>query len=168
MDKKIIEEKMHEFEKIIGYKFKDIKLLEEAMRCEKIQVENVGKNHDEYSNEVLALIGDSLLKFAIVHKFRNDKIKTKGEMTTKKKDIEENEVLHKIMNEENWIKYSYNDKHGNWEENIPDHEKIVNKKHDPYIEAIVAAIFYDSNLKTLLEWIDKILFPLLEKYKKKS
>ena len=44
-------------------------------------------------------------------------------------------------------------------------KKVVNNKHDQYIEAIIAAIYYDSNYDTVKEWISKWLFPLLNKYK---
>ena len=44
---------------------------------------------------------------------------------------------------------------------VPDHEKAVNKGHDPYIEAIVGAVFYDSNYDTTKRWILKWLLPLL-------
>lgn len=44
---------------------------------------------------------------------------------------------------------------------VPDYEKVVNKGRDPYIEAIVGAVFYDSNYDTTKRWILKWLLPLL-------
>lgn len=36
--------------------------------------------------------------------------------------------------------------------------------YDPYVEAIVGAIYYDSNYETTRRWVNKILIPLLKKY----
>ena len=62
------------------------------------------------------------------------------------------------------IGYAYNDKHFQADSNIQDHEKVVNKGHDPYIEAMVGAVFYDSNYDTTKRWILKWLLPLLEDF----
>ena len=70
------------------------------------------------------------------------------------------------MIKEGLIDYSYNDLHFFKDPNIPDHEQVVHKAHDPYIEAMVGAVYYDSgNYDTTKRWILKWLLPLLEKYK---
>ena len=55
------------------------------------------------------------------------------------------------------IGYAYNAKHFQADSDVPDHEKIVNNGRDPYIEAIVGAVFYDSNYDTTKRWILKWL-----------
>ena len=39
------------------------------------------------------------------------------------------------------------------------------KGHDAYIEAVVGAIYYDSNFEITKQWIYDYLYPLLVKYK---
>ncbi len=107
-----------------------------------------------------------MLKSIIADKlFRTDGIRTKGGITAAKSDLENNSTTHKMMLSEGLINYSYNDLHFYKDVNIPDHEKVVCKEHDPYVEAIVGAVYYDSNYDTTRRWILKWLLPLLEKYK---
>lgn len=73
--------------------------------------------------------------------------------------------MHRIMLCEGLIDYSYNELHFYKDPNILEHEKVVCKEHDPYVEAIVGAVYYDSNYDTTRRWILKWLLPLLEKYK---
>ena len=51
-------------------------------------------------------------------------------------------------------------------DNPPEHEKVVSKEHDPYIEAIAAAIYKDGGWEAVTPWFNDWLLPLLEKYKK--
>lgn len=166
MDKKRIESEMRELEMKIHYHFNDISWLAKAMGSIKIEVPGHGKNGSEYSNEGLATVGDTILKSVIADKFYREGITTKGEITSRKSDIENNSTMHKIMIGEGLINYSYNNLHFYKDPNIPDHEKVVCKKHDPYVEAIVGAVYYDSgNYDTTKRWILKWLWPLLEQYK---
>ena len=166
MEKKRIENKMRELEQIIHYHFNDVSWLAKAMGSIKIEVEWQGKNGSEYSNEGLATVGDTILKSVIADKlYRVDNIRTKGEITAVKSSLENNATMHKMMLGEGLINYSYNDLHFYSDDNILDHEKVVCIEHDPYIEAIVGAVFYDSNYDTTKRWILKWLLPLLDKYK---
>ena len=72
------------------------------------------------------------------------------------------------MEKEGLIDYAYNEWHFHKDSNIPEHEKVVDKKHDPYVEAIVGAVYYDSDYATTRDLILGWLLPLLEKYKKKD
>ena len=135
MDKSVVYQKMRELEVKIHYHFNDIVWLSKAMRSEKIEV-----------------IADYLCRKGIT---------TKGEITQIKSKLENNEVMHNIMLKCGLIGYAYNAKHFQSDEGVPDHEKVVNKGHDPYIEAIVGAVFYDSNYDTTKRWILKWLLPLL-------
>lgn len=162
MDETIICAKMCELEEKIHYHFNDIAWLSKAMRSEKIEIVGEGKNHSEYANEGLATVGDTLLKSVLAdYLYGNKGVKTKGEITCQKSALENNEVMHKTMIECGLICYAYNDKHFRSDLNIPDHEKVVDKGHDPYIEAIVGAVFYDSNYDTTKRWILEWLLPLL-------
>ena len=132
----------------------------------KIEVPSQSKNGDEYLNEGLATIGDTILKSVIADKFYREGITTKGEITIRKSNIEKNVIMHKIMIEKGLIDYAYNNLHFYKDPNIPDNEQVVHKEHDPYIEAMVGAVYYDSgNYETTKSWILKWLIPLLELYK---
>ena len=165
MDKKRIEKEMRELELKLHYHFNDVSWLSKAMGSIKIEVPGQGKNGSEYSNEGLATVGDTILKSVIADKLYREVIRTKGEITTRKSDLENNAAMHRMMLNEGLINYSYNDLHFFKDPNIPDHEKVVCKEHDPYVEAIVGAVYYDSNYETTKRWILKWLLPLLKQYK---
>ena len=166
-----IEEEMKKLESKLEYKFNDISWLEKAMKSVKIKdIPNQGKNGKEYSNETLATVGDTILKFVITDKlFKENESITKGELTDFKKTLESNKTLHKIMIEEHLIDYAYNDSNFHKDSKIKNNEKVVDKKHDPYLEAIIGAIYYDSksDFVEVRNWINEWLFPRLEKYSKK-
>ncbi len=164
MQKTRIEKEMRELEVKIHYHFNDISWLSKAMGSIKIQISGQGKNGSEYSNEGLATVGDTILKSVIADKLYREGIRTKGEITAKKSRIENNASMHQMMLQEGLIDYSYNDLHFYKDSNIPDHEKVVCKEHDPYVEAIIGAVYYDSNYDTTRRWILKWLLPTLEKY----
>lgn len=164
--KELIEKNMQELEKKIEYYFNDISLLARAMGAIKIEISDQDKNNKEYANSGLATLGDAILKAVLTDiLYRSYGIQTKGQLTAKKSELEKSSVLHKIMNCEKLIDYAFNEKHFYKDEEIPDNEKVVNNEHDQYIEAIIAAIYYDSNYDKVKEWISKWLFPLLVKYK---
>ena len=127
-----------------------------------------GKNASEYENEGLATVGDAILKFVLTDILSKKGTETKGEITKNRFALENNLVLHRLMKEEGLIDYAYNEWHFHKDSNIPDHEKVVDKKHDPYVEAIVGAVYYDSDYATTRDLILGWLLPLLEKYKKKD
>lgn len=165
MDKERIEKEMHELEEKIEYHFKDISWLAKAMGPIKIEVEGQGKNGYEYENEGLATVGDAVLKLVIADNLYRENMKTKGEITVTKSALENNSVMHKMMFDEGLIAYAYNGSHFYRDSNIPKHKQVrCSKKHTPYVEAIVAAVYYDSNFDTARNWICDWLLPLLKKY----
>ena len=84
-EERIIKE-MKELETKIGHKFNNILILAKAMKSEKIEVPNSGKNHREYSNEAMATVGDAILKAVIADRLlRESPGITKGELTVAKK-----------------------------------------------------------------------------------
>lgn len=159
MDQDRIEKEMHELEKKIDYKFDDINWLSKAMGSIKLE-----ELDNEYANGALATVGDAIIKFVLADKLYNDtENPTKGIITNEKSKLENNLTFYNLINKENWINYAYNDLHF-YSDNAPNHEKVANNEHDSYVEAIVAAIYYDSNFDIVKEWIVTHLLPLLIKY----
>ena len=165
MENNRIVKEMRELELKIHYHFNNIQWLARAMGAIKIPVPGQGKNGTEYANDGLATVGDTILKSVIAaeYLYRNG-IQTKGEITAQKSALENNATMHRLTLGEGILGYAYNDLHFASEANIPDHEKVSQREHDPYVEAIVGAVYYDSNYDTTKRWILKWLLPLLEKY----
>ena len=65
MDKDIIRKHMEKLQDKIKYRFHNVKLLEEAMYAERVHTENEGRNHKEYTNDKIAIVGDSVLKLVL-------------------------------------------------------------------------------------------------------
>ena len=108
---------------------------------------------------------DISLKFLLAeHLYGDGKNKRKGAMTDEKSKLEKNETMHSIMMNEGLILYSYHDKHFHMD-NPPQHEKVKHNDHDPYIEAIAAAIYKDGGREAVTIWFENWLLPLLKKYK---
>ena len=164
MNAERITEEMHALESKLGYTFQNIELLAKAMQSVKLErrVQD-GEHSREYSNESLAFLGDTIIKFLIARKlFAHDK--RKGDMTEEKKTLEGNDTFHKIMKEEGLIGYAYHDTHFR-KDDPPHHEQVIHSRHDPYIEAITAAIFLDSDWPGVTAWFESWLYPRLERYR---
>ena len=164
MEESRITERMVEFNELIHAKFEDLKKLEDAMHAEKLPEEK-GKN--TYTNSALATLGDALLKFVLLDLlYRDDAKATAQKLTDDKKELENNHVMHDLLEKEGWINYAYNDKHFYNDENIPDHEKVSFNKHTMYLEAIMGAKYLDVGYDKAKEWIIGVVYPLLKKYSK--
>ena len=73
MDQSRIEKEMHELETKLGHTFKDISLLSNAMKSQKLEkLPGDGDNQKEYSNEALAFLGDTIIKFLIAEYLYGD------------------------------------------------------------------------------------------------
>ena len=81
------------------------------MKSEKIEVRNVGKNHKEYTNEGLATVGDAVLKAVISDFLYKGGVTRKGEITTRKSELENNKSFRKIMTDKKLIEYAYNNEY---------------------------------------------------------
>ena len=165
MDKKRIEEKMDEFQSIIQYRFSSVVLLEQAMSAIRIKPQNRSKKCLEYTNSGLATVGDALLSAVLSDYYFSKGISAKGDITDNKSVLENNETLHSIVMSEGWINYAYNGNGFYGDQDLKEHLKVQATKHDSYVEAIIGAIYYDSNFDIMKKWVIDFLLPLLEKYK---
>ena len=160
-----LDEKMSEFQLVINYKFNDIENLKKAMCTIRVKPQNRSKKCLEYTNSGLATIGDALLSSVLADHFYSNGLTTKGDITTTKSSLENNRTLHNVVMSEKWIYYAYNENGFFGDENIKEHMRVQSTKHDSYVEAIIGAIYYDSNYENTKKWIVDFLLPLLGKYK---
>ena len=154
MEEKIIIAKMHELADLIDYEAKNIIHLKQAMYCKKIQnANNEGKNRDNYTNDSLATLGDAILKFILTEcLFR--KYDDKAKITQKRIEFENNGTLYRLCNKYGIIDYAYH--RDNFYHDAPKNNKVPNPSdHNPYIEAIIAAIYLDRGIKYCKDWVTK-------------
>lgn len=157
MDQERIYKEMHELEGIIGYTFNNIQHLADAMNATKLKNDNAGRNNDEHYNHALATVGDALLKSIIAEYFFQNG-NNRGEISTKKSQLENNDKLFQIANDTRIVDYAYHETHF-LKDNPPQNQKVSNSKHNQYIEAIIAAILHDSNYEELSRWVYSWLLP---------
>ena len=136
--------KLEEFEKNIGYVFKDKQLLKKALTHTSYAFE-----HRVESNEKLEFLGDSILEFIsskyLYHQFPK---LTEGEMTKVRADIVCENSLYQIAKMHNFSDFLY----------LGKSELASNKEARPAImadsvEALIAAIYFDSNLQEAEKFI---------------
>ena len=145
-----IEEKMNELAHRLGYEYCDISWLKRSMYAKKIDKEGDGKNRKNYENDALATLGDSILKFVLTEYFF-DKVQDKKYITDEKKKIEDNKTLFELSNQLKIYEFAHNDKYFYGES--PKEDKVSNKKHNSYIEAIIGAIYKDKGIEYTKEWV---------------
>lgn len=150
MEKELIKNKMIELASLINYQPNDISFLGKAMHCQIIHNETDGKNRKNYTNDSLATLGDSILKF-ILTEFLYDKGFDKSQITEKKEKLEKNDFLYDLCLSTGIINYAYNDKY--FFPEAPLESQVYHAKHDVYIEAIIAAIYKDRGLEYCRQWI---------------
>lgn len=154
LEKTTIESKMYELAKLIGYVPNDISYLENAMRCQLIHSLGDGKNRKNYTNDSLATLGDSILKF-ILTEYLFDNGYDKAKITTKKQQLEDNTTLYNLCNDSGIFRYAYNDLY--FSDNAPLENQVYHSKHDVYIEAIIATIYKDKGIKYCKKWTIQFL-----------
>ena len=86
---------------------------------------------------------------------------SKAEITKNKQPIEANDSYHKATLDTGIWKYAYNDEYFA-KDNPTDHKKLPNSAHDPYIERIAAAIYFQSGFEELKEWALNWLLPKID------
>ena len=150
MEEKDIIAKMYELANLIDYDFNDISFLKEAMHCQIIHKSGDGKNRKNYTNDSLATLGDAVLKL-ILSEYLFDKDYDKAKITKEKEKIENGSTLFNLCNKSGIIKYAYNDKY--FFDDAPQNNQVAHPEHDPYIEAIIAAIYKDKGFDYCKNWI---------------
>lgn len=135
---------LEELEKNIGYKFKDKKLLQNALTHTSYAYE-----HGVQSNEKLEFLGDSILEFVsseyMYNKYQNLK---EGQLTKVRATVVCEKSLHKIAKEHNFGEYLY----------LGKSEIKSGGSQRPAIladsvEAVIAAIFKDGGLEPAQKFI---------------
>ena len=158
-------EKMHELERELGLSFKEIQWLAIAMNSTRLpKLSGDGKNKKpDCNNTALATVGDAVLK-AILSDFlflcftSENKMARMGEITHAKERLENNQVLYEVMGRYDLKKYTYND-YAFYTDPQKDHERVGDSKHNQYVEAIIAAIYYDQGFDKTKEWVLNYLLP---------
>lgn len=132
------EEQIEEFEKNIGYKFKDKQLLKTALVHTSYAYENKCQ-----SNEKFEFLGDSILEFISSKYLYNNYPKlVEGEMTKVRADVVCEKSLYKIAQKHNFSDFLY----------LGKSERKNDQGAKPAImadsvEALIAAIYFDSGLE---------------------
>ncbi len=141
--------KIKELAVLIHYIPNDITYLTKAMYCQRIHSSGDGKNRRNYTNDSLATLGDSLLKF-ILTEYLFDNNYDKADITQKKQQLEDNNTLYNLCNESGIFRYAYNDLY--FSDEAPLENQVYHSKHDVYIEAIIAAIYKDKGIEYCKNW----------------
>jgi ribonuclease-3 len=156
--------KMQELASCLKISFNDIKWLEMAMNSTPLpKLPGDGKHKEpDCKNTALATVGDAILKAILSDYFFSSICEArKGEITKNKEKLENNSVLYKVMERLDLKQYTYND-YAFFTDPQEDHQKVGDSKHNQYIEAIVAAIYYDQGFDKAKEWVLDYLRPKLE------
>ena len=128
----------------IGYKFKNKELLKKALTHTSYAYEN-----NIESNEKLEYLGDSILEFiSSKYLYNNYKKLNEGEMTKVRAAVVCEESLYKIATRHNFSDFLY----------LGKSEKTNNGKYSKAIladsvEAVIAAMYLDSNLENAEKFI---------------
>lgn len=136
--------KLEDFEQSIGYTFRNKELLKNALTHTSYAFENKTN-----SNEKLEFLGDSILEFiSSKYLYNNFPKLSEGEMTKVRADIVCEKSLYKISQMHNFSDFLY----------LGKSEITCNKEPRPAImadsvEALIAAIYFDSNLEEAEKFI---------------
>ncbi len=136
--------KLSVLEENIGYKFNDINLLKKALTHTSYAYE-----HKVESNEKLEFLGDSILEF-LSSKFiyKNYPNLKEGEMTKVRATVVCEESLYKIADKHNFSDFLYVGK----SEMMHQGNRKVTIMADS-VEAVIAAMYFDSGLETSEKFI---------------
>lgn len=130
--------KLEEFEKRIGYTFKNKELLKNALTHTSYAFE-----HHVQSNEKLEFLGDSILEFIsskyLYHQFPK---LTEGEMTKVRADIVCEDSLYQVAKMHNFSDFLYLGK-----SELSSHKEARPAIMADSVEALIAAIYFDSGLE---------------------
>ena len=134
---------LEKFQEKIGYKFKDEKLLQTALTHTSYAYENKLE-----SNEKLEYLGDSILEFiSSKYLYNNYKELKEGEMTKVRAYAVCEESLYKIALQLNFSDFLYL---GKSEKSTNNDKKAILADS---VEAVIAAIYLDSNIEEAEKFI---------------
>ena len=136
-------EKLREFEEEIGYSFKDKNLLIKALTHTSYAYENKTESYER-----LEYLGDSILEFiSSKYLFNNYSNLSEGEMTKVRASSVCEDSLYDVATEHNFIEYIFL---GKSEQSSNGTRKAILAD---IVEAIIAAIYLDSNLENAEKFI---------------
>lgn len=145
-----------ELENIINYKFKNKKLLEEALTHPSTSFD---KKKKRFNYERLEFLGDSILSAIIIeYLFKKHVNEAEGELSKRKSFLVSKHTLYNIAKNLNLGKFMIL---SNGEEQCGGRENINNLEN--IMESIIGAIFIDSNFDTTKNFILNIWTKLDEK-----
>lgn len=154
MEEQRIEFEMVNLAKLISYPSEYVGQLAIAMRA-------TPEGDDQFYLSGYETIGDAMIK-GIISEYLFERGKTsKAEITIAKQLIEANDSYHKVTLGTGIWMYAYNDEYFA-KDNPPDHKKLPNSTHDPYIERIAAAIYFQSGFVELKKWVLNWLLPKID------
>ena len=140
-----LERDLTKFEEKIGYKFKNVELLKNALTHTSYAYE-----HKVKSNERLEYLGDSILEFiSSEYLFLNYNNLSEGEMTKVRAFAVCEDSLYKIALEHNFSDFLYL---GRSEQTSKNNKKALLADS---VEAVIAAIYLDSNIEEAKKFILK-------------
>ena len=140
-------------EESIGYKFKDIEILKNALVHTSYAYENKIK-----SNEKLEFLGDSILEFiSSKYIYQNYPKLKEGEMTKVRATVVCEDSLYEIANKHNFSDFLYVGK--SEELNHGNEKKAILADS---VEAVIAAIYFDSGIEEAEKFIIKNLKMAIE------
>ena len=129
---------LSKLEENIGYKFTDINLLRKALT----HTSYANENHIE-SNEKLEFLGDSILEFiSSKYIYNNYKFLKEGEMTKVRADVVCEKSLHKVALKHNFSDFLYLGR-----SQTMSGESVRPAILADSVEAVIAAIYFDSDLE---------------------
>lgn len=139
---------LKKIEKEIGYEFRNKALLKTALTHTSYAYEN-----NVESNEKLEFLGDSILEFLsskyLFHHYTNLK---EGEMTKVRAAVVCEESLYKIASKHNFSDFLYLGR-----SESANHANLSKAILADSVEAVIAAMYLDSNLETVEKFIIKNL-----------
>lgn len=142
---------MEELEKILNYNFKNKELLKEALTHPSLSINKKIKNYER-----LEFLGDSILSMVIIEylykKYKNEK---EGQLSKRKSYLVSKDILSNIARNMNIGKYIIMTK---GEEKTGGRDNKNNLEN--VMEAIIGAIYLDSNIDTVRKFILNIWKPI--------
>ena len=127
-----------DLESSIGYKFKDVNLLKKALT----HTSYANEHHIE-SNEKLEFLGDSILEFiSSKYIYNNYSFLKEGEMTKVRADVVCEKSLHKVALKHNFSDFLYLGR-----SQTMSGESVRPAILADSVEAVIAAIYFDSDLE---------------------